>query len=135
MTTIATGNRRLLKLADFLEKLPSEKFDISNWASNEKFEADSWIAPNMSALEKDCGTVACALGWACIMPEFRRLGAYLDEGWNPAMKAGGVPEEEIFALNCGDGDDDLFYSHDYPETKPGPKDVAKKIRKFVASRS
>jgi len=57
--------KRLLKLADFLEKLPRKRFDYGNWIG------DDW----KGKADLSCGTTACALGWACAMPAFRRLGA------------------------------------------------------------
>lgn len=45
----------LLQLADFLEKLPEERFNYEYWVS------DHWDGqPDLS-----CGTAACAFGWAC----------------------------------------------------------------------
>ena len=39
---------RLLKIADFLEELPPEKFNFRDYVSESK---------------NDCGTVCCAIGW------------------------------------------------------------------------
>lgn len=56
------NTKRLLKLAEFLETVPEERFDLSNWATG-KLE--------------DCNTAACAVGWACAIPEFKEAGLYL----------------------------------------------------------
>lgn len=48
----------LIALRDKLRSLPPELFDINQWRS-------------------DCGTVACAAGWACTMPEFNRAGLHM----------------------------------------------------------
>ena len=48
----------LNKLADFLETLPSEKFDLFS------FRADSDGKPQPFESIQNCGTVGCALGWA-----------------------------------------------------------------------
>lgn len=51
--------KRLIKLANFLQGLSKRKFcfaDIMNGRPNE------------------CGTKACALGWAGLMPEFNKAG-------------------------------------------------------------
>lgn len=61
----ATGKRRLLKLADFLEKLPPRKFAMRTWATAAKEGRPS------------CGTAACALGWATAIPAFYKAGLYL----------------------------------------------------------
>lgn len=89
--TIAVGNRRLLKLADFLEKLPKERFNFSSWVG------DDWEG----AKDLSCGTTACALGWATAMPEFHRLGLKLDsEGWpRYNREVGADAAKSIFAID------------------------------------
>lgn len=58
---------RLLKLADFLDTLPPERFNYSHWVGN------AWGGkPDLS-----CGTTACALGWATAIPEFQAMGLCL----------------------------------------------------------
>jgi len=58
---------RLLRLADFLDKLSPEKFAFSSWVGK------TWQGlPDLS-----CGTTACGLGWASAMPEFQALGLHL----------------------------------------------------------
>ena len=52
--------KRLLKLADRLDAVPADQFDMHSW----------WHAPEGGW----CGTAGCALGWAGTMPEFRRAG-------------------------------------------------------------
>lgn len=76
MTTLKTVHpnvykNRLLKLADFLEKLPRKKFDYDHWAGRD------WEGK----CDLSCGTTDCALGWATTMPLFRRLGLRL--GFEP----------------------------------------------------
>lgn len=62
--TPVVGQRRLLKLAAFLDKVKRSRFYFGSWVGGD------WKgAPDLS-----CGTTACALGWAASMPEFRRLG-------------------------------------------------------------
>jgi hypothetical protein len=51
--------KRLLKLAKFLRtRVKKQNFDMCTWGSN----------------ERNCGTKACVLGWAGLMPEFRKRG-------------------------------------------------------------
>lgn len=59
--------RRLLALADLLDKLPPKKFDYSQWVG------DDW----KGRADLSCGTVACAFGHATTMPSLRRLGLRL----------------------------------------------------------
>lgn len=61
------NKRRLLKLAEFLETVPRDRFDYSKWASSE------WGGKK----DLSCGTTACALGWATAMPMFQKIGLKL----------------------------------------------------------
>lgn len=84
--SLAVGNRRLVKLAAFLEKLPRNRFDYSRFIG-----ADWEGGQNL-----ECGTTACALGWAATMPEFRRLGVRLDTAnYAPVIYATGGSIREI----------------------------------------
>jgi hypothetical protein len=48
---------RFEQLADFLEKLPDEKFDFSRWVGK-------WWK---GAQDLSCGAPACGLGWAAVL--------------------------------------------------------------------
>ena len=56
----ATGKRRLLKLADFLSKLPKQKFDFTLFGD----ERGKPMLDALAAGKTACGTVGCAIGWA-----------------------------------------------------------------------
>jgi len=74
--------KRLLKLADFLEKLPEKK-------RKGKFDMDTFgkhVGPHHPKKYNYCGTSACALGWATTSPYFRRLG--LKAGWRKMGRKG-----------------------------------------------
>lgn len=58
---------RLLKLADFLDKLPTDRFNINT------FVGPDWKGKT----DLSCGTTACMFGWATTMPEFQELGLRL----------------------------------------------------------
>lgn len=59
----ATGKRRLLKLADFLAKLPDNcEFDMDDFARD------------IENGQPKCGTPACAAGWGAVIPAFQRAG-------------------------------------------------------------
>ena len=62
---IAVGNRRLLKLADFLDALPDERFSFRHFVDDDVWKGKTDLS---------CGTTACAIGWATTMPMFRKLG-------------------------------------------------------------
>ena len=65
---LATSIKRLRQLADLLDRVPEEKFDMSRWARH--------LPPDMDpSKEEECGTSACALGWATTLPFAKALGA------------------------------------------------------------
>lgn len=136
--TIAVGNRRLLKLADFLEtKTLDTQFNMTCWAwggNQEKSTLDL-------RLDRACGTRACAMGWATQIPAFRRIGlrlrwrAYDGQGevqW-PQAKAwdGFSVAEKLFGINANEalGLFDPYFGA--PWTR---RQVARAIRLFVKER-
>lgn len=131
---------RLNKLADFLDKLPDNRFDYRY------FVGGNWRG------EKDlsCGTTACAAGWACVLfPEI----LFLNDDGLPDLIDRKAPHasyalEVAFGLS-EDEADVLFYPRVIPRSgfnhneddvyslgNPGPlataKEVAAHIRKFLA---
>lgn len=72
-----TGKRRLLKLADLLEKDAKNKkgirFDLSTVFNATAVEEGKAITPDYVP-EVSCGTTACAMGLAAISGEFKRAG-------------------------------------------------------------
>lgn len=58
---------RLLLLADYLDKLPPERFNYNVWVGTD------W----KGKWDLSCGTKACALGHACTIPELRDAGLRL----------------------------------------------------------
>lgn len=67
--------KRLLKLADFLDTVPREKFDFAQVAK----EVGKPMRKALAAGKTRCGTVGCAMGWAPVV--FPRLLK-----WVPAHK-------------------------------------------------
>jgi len=63
--------QRLQMLIDLLDRIPAEAFDLSLWTNG-------------------CGTVACAIGHACLDPEFNKLGLMLRTGGMPGLWVNGV---------------------------------------------
>jgi hypothetical protein len=145
------NKRRLLKLADLLEADAKNKkgvrFDLGTWGQTEKLK--QFVQP-------DCGTVACAVGLACVSGAFKRSGLdfRIDEdtgdiiptlavrdgvelySWDDTLEgydAGELffdLEEEEFAF--------LFNAQSYPKKlskgADGERYVAKRIRDFVAGK-
>lgn len=133
--------KRLLKLADFLKALPPQKFDYCSWVGSD------WKGKQ----DLSCGTTGCALGWACAMPDFRRLGLKFRKIGNKRTGYTGFPmvpgktqdgeghaghaSRVVFGLSH-DQHNLLFMPKPYnPPTGPTgdatPKQVAAHIRKFV----
>ncbi len=125
---------RLNKLADFLITVPPERFDMSHWLSINDFD--------QSTLE--CGTAACAGGWACSIPEFRKAGLKLIKSNLVCVQAYGcewIPEYEGYFADDAmrkffDLDkmqtDSIFMPGGY-DRPPTPAEVAAKIRAVVAA--
>ena len=141
MKTDPIYRERLLKLADFLDKLPEQRFDYSRWVGA------SWQGDQSLS----CGTTACALGWACTMPEFQELGLRLvKEPGHLAYPARGGDEggvtstdraaEHVFGLT---GSETTFLFRpaaadlcpeewgEAPGDTASAKEVAEHIRRFV----
>jgi hypothetical protein len=59
--------QRLLKLADFLDTVDPSNFNYNYWHTGLR-------EPRTAPQEPECGTTACALGWAAHVPEFQEAG-------------------------------------------------------------
>lgn len=123
---IAEGNRLLLLLADFLENDPRVPghFAMDN------------ITVGCDALRRpgDCGTKACMLGWAPMVPALRkagvRYGLWGVLGDGPAFVLGDRP---AFVLTPEEHQE-LFFEWD-PQLSTDHLKAARRIREFVARRS
>jgi hypothetical protein len=130
----ATSNRRLLALAAFLRTVPRKRFDYGRWVGSD------W----KGAQDLSCGTTACALGWAATMPQFRRLGLILrdgekfGDGFYVGLKSdpqaySGEAAMQVFGLDDVEVDK-IFFPRDVIEETATPKQVAKKIERYVKNR-
>lgn len=121
---------RLLKLADRLDTVPPDRFDL-----------DAWF---QSFTEDECGTAACAVGWACTIPEFNAAGfraemsddgyclcpQYIPADTGPVYTSWAAVRE-FFGLTQPEADR-LFFAGSYPlDSDPTPAEVAARIRGFV----
>jgi hypothetical protein len=131
---------RLLKLADRLANYVPEHAgkDIPT------FDLLSWAGPLNAAPGEngDCGTVACAVGHACLIPEFNRAGLRLvkripvytvpaSEDCEEHDEDGWVAAVEFFNLKIGQANflfDGRYYDARYAT---GPAAVARRIRLLV----
>ena len=125
---------RLTKLAELLYWVAAEHkpFDLTVWINDQDPYSETFD-PQRKAGE--CGTAACAVGYAACDPWFNAQGLSLVDG-EPAIRdvEEGWDSVEIF-FDLGEGDArHLFCSSRYcagPET--GPSQVATRIREFIAS--
>lgn len=65
----------LLELANFLENLDPNRFDIRTWRRPSK---NSVGFVSDEELLTDCNTVACAIGWAATLQNWKNAGFYVD---------------------------------------------------------
>jgi hypothetical protein len=134
---IATGNRRLLRLADILDKVPADKR-----------MPDYLPAYYQRDFVHKCGSPACALGyWAAankrrwtVVDRLPRLKTPIKKWPWPDRPGLWDDAAQEFALDraANDGSDDearlLFGMHGCGNAKTGPQ-AAKYIRDFVAKRT
>ena len=121
---------RLKRLADFLRnEVPPERFDISTWVGT---SAKPWLGKE----DLSCGTVACAMGWATQVPEFRAAGLRLipscksDEGI-PVYGDSKFPAITFFGLTRAQ-EDSIFFPSSYDTFKVTPIMVAERIESLIA---
>lgn len=121
--------KRILKLADFMEKLPRKRFNFA------VFVGENWQGkPDLS-----CGTYACAAGWATTLPLFRKLGLVLDQFDNRVhldnISSTYESLGEVFGTSFG-VTDRLFFPDNYEQSRlkdsATPKQWARHARKIVA---
>ena len=136
MAIKAVSKRRLLKLADFLDRLPPKRFNYATWVGGD------WDGRQ----DLSCGTTACALGWACTIPAFRRLGLRLSSYGVPILLRGGTITHETaaaaFIFKIDQTHASYLFCPDYhlfserlprsPGRRASPREVAAHIRRFVA---
>ena len=133
--------QRLQTLAAFLRTVPQEHFDLHSWRSSEGYEYAS--DDDLTTLQ--CGTTACAVGWACSLPEFQAQGLAwgtdsLSYTGYPVYKfsEGGDAEgweavEEFFDISYSTAEH-LFASDEYEDNATAVQ-VADRIEEVIAQRS
>lgn len=77
------GVERRRTLYSMLAGLPDGNVDLSVWRNVARDE--TLIA---AAKRRECGTIACAVGWACAYPEFQAQGLTYELGWPTFRKPG-----------------------------------------------
>ncbi len=145
MSTITT--RRLALLADKLRSLPRGRFnafDLSAWLQMDTSHNLDGIMDERGDLKPDltpkqmneCGATACAFGWACTIPQFRRAGLTLDAGCGVPRFGGqtGYSAAEEFFRVTPDIAEWLFDPEQYScEDHTRPSAVVKRIERYIAN--
>lgn len=133
------NKKRLLKLADFLDKLPRKKFDFGEVV----------FGPDKPNKELSCRSVACAVGWCPIVfPKIARYkrrkpqSSYLYVGLvgkrtkyfsdTPRLLFD-ITHDEARGLFIPGWQDEIGLP--YLQDRATPKQVATNIRRFVAKNS
>lgn len=89
---------RLRTLYSVIAGIPSKVIEMDRWRvgphqenSDKKFirSAVKTITKNEKSNPYDCGTSACALGWACAYPEFKAQGLKFKNG-SPSFREASV---------------------------------------------
>lgn len=88
-----TARDRMIRLRDFLDALPSEKFNMNEWAADSIYKD-----------EVECGTVCCIGGWADMLEH-----GYLSWHWHETGASLGLSPDQT---------DDLFTAR--PSGDDGP---------------
>lgn len=82
--------KRLKQLAKLLKTIPDSNFNLDYWRSED-------VSKKSISEELQCGTVCCAVGWACSYKPFNKAGLYYSEG-SPNYKC------EVTSTNLTDWD-------------------------------
>ena len=130
------NTERMMMLADLLDSLPEEKFELAYWVNDRRQEED---APNYVDLSVyDCDTTACIAGWAVALKNDlavdnlycgdveTQAGEYLDLTMNEAKRLFYYGTETIWS----DYADELGceFPYDYSVTN---KMAAKAVRNIA----
>lgn len=109
------NKERLLLLADKLDTVPPDGFDLKEWTNDKLAE------------ERGCGFVGCAIGWALTMPEFQSQG-FVEEDAAPSYEEswGWDAVERFFGLIPAESEY-LFEASRY-KSGASPSAVASRIR-------
>lgn len=124
-------DKRLLKLAEFLDRVPDERY-IQKLYTLPGFTANS-------SPDDGCGSAGCALAWAATIEEFQQLGLVLVGKYCPVPMIRGrqgeslgskQPAEFLFNLTCRQAS--LLFGGTVERTAQREAEL---IREFVAERS
>ncbi len=118
------GDRRLTILADYLDtSVKDPSFHIIAWRRNRIYIHES-----------ECGTIACAVGHACDIPEFQALGLHYDEEpiYNGRNNWDAVAD--FFSLTREESEILFHYGAYGRHSNVSRQEVIGRLRGFVATR-
>jgi hypothetical protein len=136
------NKERLNMLANFLEHNADKiGFNLANWGIKRGEEVAKYPVPGDGIVEVECGTVCCAVGWACLIPAFNDQGFFNTLKYSvhiaPAYRSGDLVFHgwkaicEFFDINHETADR-LFLEGSY-DWKGTALDVATRIKDLTAS--
>ena len=134
-TSIKIG--RLRKLISFMEKLPPEKaehFNMRGWVRHDDTTHKHKAKYVTQRLLNTCGTTACALGWATVIPEFQRAGLRMSPNLDFYVgKSGSIlpldASEQFFGLT--NNQHSALFESWVPGEEENPKAWAAKARRLL----
>lgn len=138
---------RLRALYAMIAGIPEERIELETWRSRAfKPNDPDWSneVTNKDLLSQDCGTSACAVGWACAHPEFQKQGLRWGEtpvyqrrfGWDAVESFFGIHYDlamflfSIKNIPYSDVKSRAVIHEAYPLVKPGDakRTLLKRIR-------
>lgn len=131
-----TPTERLLFLADALEADAANengmRFDLGCWLMAQEHFTDEELPP------RSCGTIGCAMGLACLLPEFQALGLKVRPSGAPWYRDKSEFDAAASFFDIPRGDATFLFSGDRYEDLPtreaaGELAVANRIRQYVAA--
>jgi hypothetical protein len=100
------------------------------------FEMQWWFSRDGVSSGDECGSAACALGWACRDPWFQEQGLQSDDVTNEPMYDGDcglVAGMRLFELTYSESAD-LFFACNYPiRSRVTIDDVMKRVRQQLGN--
>lgn len=78
---------RFKELYAMLDGLPSTKVDLKGWRYDSTAKSDYIRRVSDKELLEECGTAACAVGWACAYPPFMAQGLHWSYNNYPIYRA------------------------------------------------
>lgn len=120
---------RMRQLADYLETVPVNRFDLKEWEV-EKYEPAKTFLFGLIEIEPECGFVGCAMGWAAHSKLF--AGLRIDEDGVLEYKGFAHFKAAAKVLGISKKNAEFLFAHEwYDKYHSAPGDVAARLRRFA----